>query len=205
MKKLSGLLYICIALVIITGCFGNKSSISKSEGGSAVDSNSITDKVIAGYQGWFSAHGDGSPFNQWIHWAKGGHYNTNDGMPSPSNLTFELYPDVREYSQSSLFQTGFAPLGDGNPAKLFSSDSADVVNKHFSWMQTYGIDGVALQRFGNGLTNSRTKQLRDDIAEKVKHAAETYGRIFYVMYDISGMNENTFVQEIKNDWTGTMT
>jgi hypothetical protein len=194
----------CIVLFILSGCF-DKHPIPESEV-QAVDSNSITDKVVAGYQGWFNAHGDGSPYNQWIHWSKGGRYNTNDGMPTSSNITFELYPDVREYSPSSLFATGFAPLGDGSPAKLFSSYPADVVNKHFSWMRDYGIDGVALQRFGSGLTSSGvTKQYRDEIAVKVKQAAEAYGRIFYVMYDISGMKEDTFVQEIKNDWTGTMT
>lgn len=28
----------------------------------------VVGKVVVGYQGWFSAPGDNSPLNMWIHW-----------------------------------------------------------------------------------------------------------------------------------------
>jgi hypothetical protein len=165
---------------------------------SVIDASSVIDKVIVGYQGWFNAAGDGSPGNRWVHWSTGG------AVPSPTNVKFELYPDIREFPETSLFQTGFADLGNGNPAKLFSSYDQNVVNLHFQWMMEYGIDGAALQRFGTSLASASNKAHRDSVAEKVRRAAEGYGRIFYMMYDISGMSGDQLVQIIKNDWTETM-
>lgn len=158
-----------------------------------LDTN-IKGKTIAGYQGWFAAQGDGSPVNRWVHWNGG-------AAPSPGHLSFELYPDVREYT--TTFQTGFANLGNGQPSKLFSSYTAQTVNTHFKWMKDYNIDGAAVQRFGTDITDPNSKALRDAVALNVKNAAEANGRIFYTMYDVSGMGSN-FVSVIENDWTNTI-
>ncbi|GGG65454.1 carbohydrate-binding protein [Paenibacillus radicis (ex Gao et al. 2016)] len=156
----------------------------------------VVGKVFAGYQGWFNAAGDGSPNGGWIHWSK------NSSAPGTgSNINFDLYPDLREYSK--LYQTNLQNLNNGQQAKLFSSYDQETVNKHFEWMQTYNIDGAALQRFGASASttpdNWRTN--RDSVAVKVKNAAESYNRKFYVMYDITGMNSSTWVNDIKSDWT----
>lgn len=159
-------------------------------------SGDVVGKLYAGYQGWFNASGDGSPNNGWVHWSK------NSSAPSPAgNVNFELYPDLREYSK--LYQTGLANLGNGQQAKLFSSYDQETVNKHFEWMQTYNIDGAALQRFGADESDAPNgwRSNRDSVAVKVKNAAEFYGRKFYVMYDISGMNAGNWVNAIKHDWT----
>ncbi|MFF2093011.1 carbohydrate-binding protein [Paenibacillus sp. NPDC058174] len=156
----------------------------------------VVGKVFAGYQGWFNAAGDGSPNGGWIHWSK------NSSAPGTgSNVNFDLYPDLREYSK--LYQTNLQNLNNGQQAKLFSSYDQETVNKHFEWMQTYNIDGAALQRFGASASTSpdNWRTNRDSVAVKVKNAAETYGRKFYVMYDTSGMNASTWVNDIKYDWT----
>lgn len=153
----------------------------------------VVGKLVVGYQGWFACAGDGSPRNSWVHWA--------GSLPSPGNQTFELWPDVSEYAQT--FQTGYANLGNGQPAKLYSSYPNNVVDKHLQWMQTYGIDCAAVQRFGSELNSSSGKAQRDGIATKVKNAAQTFGRKFYIMYDISGWTN--FQTEIKTDWTNTVT
>lgn len=155
----------------------------------------VVGKLIAGYQGWFNAVGDGSPNNNWTHWTH------NTGQPAPgSNIKFELYPDLREYS--ALYQTGLGNLGNGTPAKLFSSYDQSTVNKHFEWMRTYNIDGAALQRFGADVSDSPDawRSNRDQVAVKVKTAAEAYGRKFYVMYDISGLGSN-WTDAVKHDFT----
>jgi hypothetical protein len=166
---------------------------SASAAGSGGD---VVGKLYAGYQGWFNAAGDGSPNGGWVHWSK------NSSAPSANgNVNFELYPDLREYSK--LYQTSLANLGNGSPAKLFSSYDQETVNKHFEWMQTYNIDGAALQRFGadESDTPNNWKSNRDSVAVKVKNAAESYNRKFYVMYDITGMNASNWVQAVKHDWT----
>jgi hypothetical protein len=158
--------------------------------------NDVAGKLFAGYQGWFNAAGDGSPNNGWIHWSK------NSSAPTAnSNVNFELYPDLREYTK--LYPTNLANLGNGQPARLFSSYDPETVNKHFEWMQTYNIDGAALQRFGADENDAPNgwKTNRDSVAVKVKNAAEAYGRKFYVMYDITGMNPSNWVAAVKRDWT----
>ncbi|SEL59518.1 F5/8 type C domain-containing protein [Stigmatella aurantiaca] len=165
----------------------------------AASGGDVVGKLFAGYQGWFNAAGDGSPNNGWIHWSK------NSSAPTPnSNVNFDLYPDLREYTK--LYSTNLGNLGNGQPARLFSSYDPETVNKHFEWMQTYNIDGAALQRFGASASTTpdgwRTN--RDSVAVKVKNAAEAYGRKFYVMYDITGMDPSNWVNAVKYDWTANI-
>jgi hypothetical protein len=70
-------------------------------------------------------------------------------------------------------------------------------------MRTYNIDGAALQRFGADANDAPNawKANRDSVAVKVKSAAETYGRKFYVMYDITGMDAAGWVAAVERDWT----
>jgi archaellin len=155
----------------------------------------IVGKLITGYQGWFSCGGDDSPLDDWVHWAQG------SSWPRPGYASFDLYPDMSEYYFK--YQTGFANFGNGYPATLFSSYDAQVVNKHLEWMEEYGIDVAALQRFGHSLPKSKHKGHKDGIATMIKNAAETYNRKFYIMYDISDWDN--FQSEIKTDWTNTIT
>jgi len=154
----------------------------------------IVGKVITGYQGWFNCEGDSSPIGTWIHWGEGAK------QPKPGSLKFELYPDMREYT--TTYQTGFANLGNGQAATLFSSYDDQVVDKHFQWMSESGIDCAALQRFGNAYGSSTKMGHKNGIALKVKKAAETHGIKFYMMYDLSSWTN--FQNEIKLDWTNTL-
>ncbi|MFG2779279.1 discoidin domain-containing protein [Streptomyces prunicolor] len=152
----------------------------------------VVGKITVGYQGWFACGGDGAPINGWWHWSQ------DWGQPpSPTNTNIKCWPDVRDYT--STYQTSYAALGNGRPAKLFSSYDQQTVNTHFLWMQQNNIDTAALQRFnptgGEGPT-------RDAMATKVRSAAESYGRKFYIMYDVS--NWTNMQSEIKTDWTNKM-
>ncbi|WP_205853576.1 CBM35 domain-containing protein [Polaribacter filamentus] len=156
--------------------------------------NDIIGKLITGYQGWFACDNGDSPENKWVHWGMG------SNIPEAGNLSFELYPDMREYANKH--PTGFANLGNGEPATLFGSYDTQTVDTHVRWMKEYGIDCIALQRFGSALGSSKKKAHKDGIATKIKNAAETYGRKFYMMYDISDWTN--FQSEIKTDWSNTI-
>ena len=93
-------------------------------------------------------------------------------------MTFELYPDVREYRSRDLYRTQLGNLRNGAPAKLFASNRVAVVDTHFRWMREYGIDGVALQRFLRGVQKREEKLWRNDVALKVRSASERFGRAF---------------------------
>lgn len=154
--------------------------------------NSLSGKVICGYQGWFNCYGDGSPVNCWRHWAPG-NFRTKDKLPASGYISFEAYPDISEYQPECLFQTGFDQLGSGLPAKLFSSVKSDVIDLHFSWMKQYGIDGIALQRFLGETKSVRYREQRDSITTRVMRSSKKYDRIFYLMYDMSA-DDTTFFQ-----------
>lgn len=161
-------------------------------------SNTLVGKVICGYQAWFQCYGDGSPMQKWFGWANGS-YRDATVRPHAGFLSFDIYPDISDYPPSSLFQTGFQNLGDGRAAKLFSSWRDEVIDKHFSWMQAYGIDGIAFQNFTVGSSDLVYKQNHDSESVRIKRAAEKYGRIFYVMYDISALDASQF-DSLKTDW-----
>lgn len=110
-------------------------------GGTMAQTSDVVGKMSIGYQGWFATPFDGSPRRSWVHWTKDG--SPPNDPPRPNNCKFEVYPDVREYTQ--LYQTGLANLGNERPSNLFSSWDQSTVNIHFGWMRTYGIETVSFQ------------------------------------------------------------
>jgi hypothetical protein len=154
----------------------------------ASDTGDVVGKVTVGYQGWFGCPGDGSGINDWKHWS--------NGAPAPENVGFELYPDVREYT--TTYKTNLANLGNGSPARLFSSYNAQTAEKHIEWMSQNGIDCAAVQRFKSYLTaGSDVKAFHDAVLTNIMKASEKYGTKFYVMYDCSATSN------VEPDWTST--
>jgi hypothetical protein len=152
----------------------------------------VVGKITVGYQGWFAAPGDGAPINAWWHWSQNWAQ-----PPSPTNNVIKAWPDMREYATG--YQTAYANFNNGQPATLFSSFDQQTVNTHFLWMQQNGCDTAALQRFN---PNSSEGPTRDAMAAKVRSAAESTGRKFYIMYDVTGWT--AMQSEIKTDWTAKM-
>ncbi|MEZ4219328.1 MAG: glycoside hydrolase family 71/99-like protein [Polyangiaceae bacterium] len=177
------------------GASGSSSGGAVGSGGTAgaapVDASSLTNKLLYGYQGWFACKGDGAPPNRWVHWFK------NDA-PTAANLTFEMWPDLSELTPNELFPTSLT-IG-GQPASLYSAWTQQTVVRHFAWMQAAGMDGVFLQRFVSELKDPAFKSLRDQVAKNVMAGAEQHGRVFAVMYDISGADAGTLAQTLKDDW-----
>ncbi len=154
-----------------------------------VDASTMNNKVMAGYQGWFMTANDGSGAG-WRHWAP-------QQTPNASNISFEMWPDLREYAASELSATAFK-YANGSSAGLYSAYNAATVERHVKWMQDYDIDGVFVQRFIGEAIHLRS--VRDKVLQNVRYAAEKHGRVFANMYDISGGNASTLVSDIKNDW-----
>ncbi len=168
----------------VGGAAGGSSGGAPGGGGSA-DSGDIRGKVTVGYQGWFTTSTDGAEVDWW--------HITGGTTPSPTNIFLKSWPDTSEYD--ATYATDFPALGSGAPSVLFSSYDYSTVDTQVRWMQEYGIDTLALQRFGD---YRQTGEARNVITGHVKTAAEKYGRKFYVMYDITGWD--TFVADIPTDW-----
>ena len=152
----------------------------------------VVGKITVGYQGWFACIGDGAPIDAWWHWS-----NNESQAPSPSNNNIKGWPDMTIYNKG--YQTGYANLGNGQPATLFSSVDQQVVDTHFSLMQANGCDTAALQRFD---PNGSEGPTRNEVTGMVNTAAQAYDRKFYVMYDATGWTN--MQTEMPTDWTNVM-
>ena len=149
-------------------------------------------KLLMGYQGWFACPGDGSPPDYWMHWFR-------NNRPTVGNATVDFWPDVSELASNELFATRLK-LPDGSPAKVYSAFNPKTVARHFQWMQENSLDGVFLQRFTSELSDPRFFALRNQVASNVRAGAEKFGRVFAIMYDISGQPADTLVAALTNDW-----
>jgi len=122
--------------------------------------------VMAGYQGWFTAEGDGAD-RGWHHYEKSGKFE-------PGMNTIDFWPDVREYVKT--YKTSFK-YPDGSDAYVYSPYDEESVDLHFKWMKEFGIDGVFMQRFVSEIKSVKGKNhflkyipeglrlLREDLSE----------------------------------------
>jgi uncharacterized protein (TIGR03437 family) len=85
-----------------------------------------------------------------------------------------------------------------NPARLFSSGNSKTVDRHFRWMQQYGLDGVLVQRFVSEIPGLRSAG--DPVLKSVIAAARRYQRVFALEYDVSGANPATVATVLQEDW-----
>ncbi|HTL58784.1 MAG TPA: glycoside hydrolase family 71/99-like protein [Candidatus Limnocylindrales bacterium] len=157
-----------------------------------IDRSSIDHKLLMGYQGWFACPGDGSAVNSWVHWF-------GNNTPTAANANFDFWPDTSELDPDELFTTSLT-YSNGSPAKLYSAYKQKTVLRHFKWMQDNHLDGVFFQRFLTDLPGGNFSALRNQVAVNVRVGAETYGRVFAIMYDISGYPTNSLVNKLTNDW-----
>jgi hypothetical protein len=147
--------------------------------------------VMAGYQGWFRAEGDGSD-NGWGHYGRGEKFDYE-------NNTIDFWPDVSEYEKT--YKTSFK-YADGKAAEVFSSVDKSTTELHFKWMKEYGVDGVFMQRFF-GVTRGykNTNKPQDKILRNALEAAKKNGRSIGVMYDLSGLKaEGEDCSSVIEDW-----
>ena len=159
----------------------------------AVDARTLAGKLLFGYQGWFGCPDDGSPLRRWDHWFRGGQ------APAAAALRVDMWPDVSELAAGDRCVTDLT-MTDGRPAELYSAYRDAVVDTHFRWLKEYELPGVFLQRFTPGLNRDEMRTFRDTVARNVRAAAEAHGRVFALMYDISGHRPETLVEDVKRDW-----
>jgi hypothetical protein len=125
--------------------------------------------VMAGYQGWFRAEGDGSNARRFAY-----------GNEERSGI--DMWPDVTEYAKT--YATPWK-LANGEPARFFSSYDKSTVDLHFKWMEEYNVDGVFMQRF---FSNARGRDsVSSVILKNAFAAASKHNRAIAVMYDLSGL------------------
>jgi hypothetical protein len=167
-----------------------KKKTKKSKDGAA-NTSTLHQKIVFGYQGWFCTDKAANNLG-WTHWSKG-------TPPSAMSANFDLFPDVSDYPVCALSNnTLLINKTTGNSMHLY--DSLEVIDVHFSWMAEYGIHGVAVQRFVSQLAVPRLRDRNDRVLLASMLAAERYSRAFFVEYDTSGADANTWSNIIQTDW-----
>jgi hypothetical protein len=155
-----------------------------------VDASTADKKFLLGYQGGYACPGDGSGLT-WSQWFR-------SQSPTAKELKADLLPDVSELEPEELHETGLA-FENGKPVRLYSAYDCETVKRHFKWMREYGLDGVMLRRFTRDLGEPLRKDFCDRVLANARAGAEANGRVFAVMYDISG-DKTDIVQALKKDW-----
>ena len=159
-----------------------------------VDTTTLYNKVLCGYQGWFMAEGDGFPAGV-VHWG--------DVGGTPPSATVDLWPDLTEYGDDEKFPTNYKHA-DGSTAYVFSSTGAQTVYRHFRWMKEYGIDGAFIQRFTSQVDDQKSWRYHRTsvVLNHCREGANRYGRAYAVMYDTHFDREA--IDAMKADWSRLM-
>jgi hypothetical protein len=163
--------------------------VADDSGVKKIDARTLRRKVLCGYQGWFRCPGDPAQ-GGWQHWSR------DSKKITPETLTFEMWPDLSEYTDEEKYAAPGFTDRDGKPAHLFSSTHPKTVERHFQWMQKYGIDGVFLQRFLVGLDDPGT----DRVLEHVRSSATKTGRVYALCYDLTGIPKEKLNDVLVTDW-----
>ncbi|MDB5332492.1 MAG: hypothetical protein JWP03_3643 [Phycisphaerales bacterium] len=160
------------------------------ESAPGVDRSTMMGKILCGYQGWFTAEGDGAG-KGWTHYA-------NRGGFAPGKCCIDLWPDLRDFDVDECFATPFHHA-DGSAANVFSSERRKTVLRHFQWMRDYGIDGVFVQRFIVDTFGESGQRHCDTVLDHCREGANRSGRTYAVMYDLSGLGSGQ-IEKVIDDW-----
>lgn len=197
---------ILLCVLIPATAFGQDQNVSRDEAYSVLKPAPVVDgdppenpsglvgKVVTGYQGWFRAEGDGSGLG-FQHYRKGGRFE-------PGKCSIDLWPDLTEFDSDERYPTAFRHE-DGSTAEVFSSINPKTVDRHFCWMDEYGIDTAFVQRFGS----HAAKERRDHRGLKYENqklmlcrdAAIKNNGSWVLMYDLSGLKDDDF-DRLAEDW-----
>jgi len=193
------ILLISTSLFSCTNSNGNDENIENSKPDSSLNNDDTSGLlypkyeglVMAGYQGWFNAEGDGAD-RGWYH------YRGDNNKFEPGLTKVDFWPDMADYTKKYKSPFKFA---DGSDAFLFSSYDEETIDLHFKWMKEYGIDGVHMQRFLGEVkpSNPSGKAHFNKVLTSALKAAKKYGRAISVMYDLSGASPEDFVA-LEQDW-----
>ena len=154
--------------------------------------------VMAGYQGWFGAPGDGCKHSEadntaWYHYRESEVFK-----PGVLQNSIDMWPDMSEYTKKytpgvdgPASRSAKFTLPNGEAAQVYSSYDESSVLLHFKWMQDYGIDGVFMQRFVGEVAGEQGKDHFNTVLKHAMKGSNQYQRAISVMYDLGGFEPGT--------------
>jgi hypothetical protein len=184
---IGGMLAVALWAVLPFGVLKCDEPATKKPG---MDATTLHHKVLCGYQGWFRCPGD--PADEgWKHWSR------NLKKIAADTVTFEMWPDVTEFTDEEKYPAPGFTYPDGKPAHLFSSAHPKTVERHFQWMEQYGIDGVFVQRFVVNIANPSSDRVLQNVRASFATAADLGVEMAYVAM-FHEVDEATAVFKVSN-------
>ena len=180
-----------IITALLTCAVGAFLGLSKSAQAQEKNPMTMENRIFVGYQGWAMPNRpeDGA---RWVHYGEKGEFK-------PGAVTVEMWPDTSEMSPAEKVATDFKHQ-DGSTATVFDAQNALTVNRHFSWMKQYGIDGAWLQRFSGAAANDKVRPSLDRVLANVRAASEKNGVSWGMMFDLSGVKSDEIYPLVSEDW-----
>jgi len=161
----------------------------------AAPHDDLHNKLVVGFQGWFMCPGDGRPGGGgWVHWF-------TQNKPNAAHFRVDLMPDTSELQPNERCPTALTSAN--GPIYLFSDQNPKTVLRQFQWMQQYGIDAAALQRFVVGFDPVHPvggREVWDRVLDNTVNAADATDRGIFVMYDIAGADPARWADVLADDW-----
>src|SRR5665213_2487250 len=99
-------LFVLPALMSITGLVRGSDNPPLATTRPTIDAATLHHKVLCGYQGWFRCPGDGTN-EGWKHWSR------RRETIMPKSLTFEMWPDMTEYTDDEKYAAPGLTYPDG--------------------------------------------------------------------------------------------
>ncbi|MDB4925044.1 RICIN domain-containing protein [Mucilaginibacter sp.] len=156
-----------------------------------VDATTMSNKILAGYQGWFRVPGDRPGSKSWAHVFNGSNL-------VPEKLALDTWPDMSQYDADEKTVVPGFTNPDGSPATMYSAQNPKTVLRHFQWMKDYGIDGVWLSEFCGSFRNGKPDSAMYTIMKNVQAAATKTGRTWAFMWDMSSFGPTTSKEMVYN-------
>ncbi|AYA62823.3 hypothetical protein [Alteromonas sp. RKMC-009] len=166
------------------------------------NADTIEGKFLFGYQGWFSTP-NSEYFKNWKHWSSDKDINS---PPTPSNSSFDFYPDTSEYLNKyeiPLSDNSLLTSSSGNNIHLYSASDLSTIDLHFKWMKEYSLDGVFHMRFVSAISdrNSEIYLFKDKVLNNIRISAEKYDRVFALRYNITDpSNPKSIYGNVQNEY-----
>ena len=153
----------------------------------------VVGKITVGYQGWFACIGDGAPINGWWHWSQNWAQ-----PPSPTNNAIKAWPDMREYTHGVPDRVRQPGNGQPGHAVLLLRPADRRTPTSCGCSRT----AATPPRCSASTRTAARARPATRWPPRCAPPRETYGRKFYIMYDVSGWTN--MQSEIKTDWTSKM-
>jgi hypothetical protein len=109
--------------------------------------------------------------------------------------TVDMFPDPTELTASERCATQWTSRA-GQTVDVYTAQNPRTVDRHFGWMQEYGIDGAALQRFATELGQHERRVEIDQVLANVVSSAEHHDRSFFVEYDLTGTQDRRGIDRV---------